>query len=372
MMPIFFDSPHSDRVLAALRRMSPSGRVRTTSALQKLAESLALTRLDVDEAVRDLYRAGLLEYQADSREMPVSGFIAVIKEVVPTPEHERAWARAMVTAGIDADTGVVLHGLSAKLVDLSPQDMDHMALALKAIAELDAEVLDDAGFNVSARRILGGSKVLSQLSLKMLQALGLPSRLRNSSPRYVICAGPPSPVATLLIENPRAFENAVRSGLGATVALVCTYGFGLSYLGQEWLRGQDTSEHDKPIIIIRAGSPPALAELFSIENVYLWADLDLAAFDIFKSLRSTIPHLRLSKIYQAMVPLLDEPSASHPYAALFDKSGQAFFERELVEPLHQLDNQAARALRLRCKNRAVDQEAVVDSVILKLGPYAYQ
>lgn len=352
--------------------MSPSGRVRTNSALQKLVDSLALTRLDVNEAVRDLYRVGLLEYKADSREMPVCGFITVIKEEVTTPEHEHAWARSMLAAGFDSVTGEILHGLASKLFDLSQLDMDHMALALKAISGLDAEVLDDAGFNVSARRILGGSKVLSQLSLKMLQALGLPSRLRNSSPRYVICAGPPSPVATLLIENPRAFENAVRSGLGATVALVCTYGFGLSYLGQEWLHGQETSEHDKPIILIRAGSPPALTELFSIENVYLWADLDLAAFDIFKSLRNTIPHLQLSKIYQAMVLLLNEPSASHPYAAVFDKSGQAFFERELVDPLHQLDNQSIWALRLLCRNRAVDQEAVLDSAILKLGPYAYQ
>lgn len=142
-MPIFFDSPHSHRVLAALRRMSPGGRVRTTSALQRLAESLALTRLDVDEAVRDLYRAGLLEYQADSREMPVSGFIAVMKEVVSTPEHERAWARAMVAAGIDADTGAILHGLSAKLVDLSPQDMDHMYLATNPSTRIDEESIDN-------------------------------------------------------------------------------------------------------------------------------------------------------------------------------------------------------------------------------------
>lgn len=355
----------------ALRRMSPSGRVRTNSALQKLVDSLALTRLDVNEAVRDLYRMGLLEYQADSREMPVSGFITVIKEEVTTPEHEHAWARSMLAAGFDSVTGEILHGLSSKLFDLSQLDMDHMALALKAISELDSQDIDDAGFNVSARKILGGSKVLSQLSQKMLQALGLPNRLRNSSPRYVICAGPPSPVATLLIENPRAFENAVRSGLAETVALVCTYGFGLSYIGQEWLYAKDTSEHDKSIIIIRAGSPPTLVELLALQNVYLWADLDLAAFDIFNSLRSAIPHLRLSKIYQAMVLLLDEPSASHPYAAIFDKNGQVFCEKEFVEPLHQFDSQAVWTLRLRCKNRAVDQEVVLDSEILKLGPYAY-
>lgn len=372
MSPMHLESPHSRKVLDVLQRMSPGGRVRTSSVLPKLAERLALTRLDVDEAVRDLYRAGLLEYQADSREMPVSGFITVIKEEVTTPEHERAWLQAIEAAGIGAEIGSILHGLYSKLDDLSPQDMDRMALALKGLSGLPSDELDDAGFNVSARRILGGSKVLSQLSLKMLQALRLPTRLRNSSPRYVICAGPPSPVATLLIENPRAFENAVRSGLGKSVALVCTYGFGLSYIGQEWLHSKEISEHDKPIIIIRAGSPPGLAELLSLQNVYLWADLDLAAFDIFRSLLSAIPHLRLSKIYQAMAPLLDEPFASHPYAAIFDKSGQVFFDNELAEPLLQLDNQGAWALRLRCRNRAVDQEVVEDSTILKLGPYAYQ
>lgn len=69
---------------------------------------------------------------------------------------------------------------------------------------------------------MGSSKILAQLPAKAVAVLGLPARLQQSSPRYVVCAGPREPQATLLIENPRAFENAVRSGLGESVALVCT------------------------------------------------------------------------------------------------------------------------------------------------------
>lgn len=370
MNSVHLDLPHSHGVLAALRRMAAAGRVRTSSALPKLETLLGLSRLDVSESIRELYRAGLVQYQADVRQMPVSGFITVTKEVVEVPDHERSWTQAIMATGFADEAGAVLDGLSSKLVDMSPEDMNHLAMAIKRVGEVDSKFLDDAGFNVSARHVLGGSKVLSQLSVKMLQVLGLPARLHNSSPRYVICAGPASPSATLLIENPRAFENAVRSGLCSTVALVCTFGFGLSYLGQEWLHGKNVSEHDKPIVIVRAGSPPGLGDLLTLNNVFLWADLDLAAFDIFRSLRSAIPHLRLSKIYESMVPLLADPVASHPYAVIFDKSGQAGCEVEAPGPSTQED-QSVQALRFSCRNRAVDQEAVDDSTILRLGPYPF-
>lgn len=358
------DSLHAHRVYTALLRMSANGRVRTSSALPKLASQLELSRIDVNEAIRCLNQASLLEYTADPRGLPVSGFISVVKEDVRTPRHELDWAQAMILAGIDKEAATVLLGLSAKLEDVSPSDMNLMANALKKLANSSQDELNDAGFNISAQCILSGSKVLSQLSPKMLHALGLPARLHTSSPRYVVCAGPAEPVATLLIENPRAFENAIRSGLANTVALVCTYGFGLSYLGQEWLHAELTSDLDRPIIMVRSGSPPSLDKLFSLPRVYLWADLDRAAFSIYLSLTRSIPHLLLSAIYRAMDVMLDDPSKSHPYSKIFDKAGQIISEEHPHKDVRVIE------LWRRCALRAVDQEAVLDADILRFGAAA--
>ena len=215
--------------------------------------------------------------------------------------------------------------------------------------------------------LMGSSKVLSMMSGRMLEALGLPSRLHNSSPRYVICAGPPDPVATLLIENPRAFENAVRSGLSEEVAIICTYGFGLSYLGQEWLHNAETPEYDQPIMIVRGGSPPPLSDLLRATQVFLWGDLDLAAINIYRSLKRTVPQLQMSRIYEAMLPMVTDSDCSHPYAEIFDKSGQAKGLVIDAPGSHDLDSECLLLWRA-CQTRAVDQEAVFDSEIRSLGP----
>lgn len=365
-----FESGESETVLAELRRMaSTSGRLRTSSCLPKLGAKLGLSRLAVDEAIRDLYRAGLLNYQADGRELPGSGYITVSLEAVTPSRHETVWQNALEDVGFEQAAVADLTGLHQQLQDMTDADLGVLAGELKKLCEAGADAVDDAGFNVSARHLMGGSKVLTSMSRRMLDAIGLPLRLHNASPKYVICAGPASPVATLLIENPRAFENAVRSGLAQEVALICTFGFGLSYLGQEWLHAEDTPLHDRPILLVRQGKPPALSALLSAPSVYLWADLDLAAIGIYRSLRSAIPQLQLSRIYESMVPMVQDPERSHPYAAIFEKNGQQRGSSDELSPARN-DNAAASFLLQACRDRAVDQEAVADSVIRALGPFA--
>ena len=214
-------SDEAEIVLTQLRKMAGnSGRLQTSSCMPKLARVLELSRLIVDEAIRDLYRAGLLQYQADHRELPASGFISVVRESATTSPQEVAWEQALAGSGLSKEITVELSGLSSSLNGMPPEDLNALARVLRRLSEADSVCFDDAGFNVSARHLLGSSKVLSMMSGRMMDSLGLPSRLRNSSPRYVICAGPPNPIATLLIENPRAFENAVRCGLSAEVALI--------------------------------------------------------------------------------------------------------------------------------------------------------
>lgn len=357
-------------VLFELRKMaSASGKLRTSSCMPKLAMALRLPRIAVDEAVRDLYRAGLLNYQADSRELPVSGYLSVIVETVAPDPQEVAWRDALEVAGM-AHAVRELSGLSAVLEGMAPEDLAILARCLRRLTEVDPMALDDAGFNVSARHLMGSSKVLSMMSGRMMDAVGLPLRLHNSSPRYVICAGPSDPVAILLIENPRAFENAVRCGLSEEVALVCTYGFGLGYLGQEWLHTTETSEHDQPIMIVREGAPPPLNDLLRAPQVFLWGDLDLAAINIYRALKRAVPQLQMSRIYEAMLPMVADPDCSHPYAEIFDKSGQA--KGLVIDPPRSHDMDLACLFLWRaCQTRAVDQEAVSSSAIRSLGSFPF-
>lgn len=355
-------------MLSVLRRMAgESGRLRTSSAIAKLSSTLRLPRVGVNEALRDLYRSGLVSYQPDTQQLPASGFITVQAATVVLASHEIAWQQALGAARVEPGAAAILAQLAPAVADLAASDMLVLARALTALQGRSAEATDDGGFNVSARHLMGSSKVLSGLSRPMLDALGLPLRLHAPSPRYILCAGPSEPAATLLIENPRAFENAIRSGLTDEVAIVCTFGFGLSYLGREMWASDQVPQHDRPILIVRDGTPPPLGQLLAAENVFLWADLDLAAMSIFRSLKGAIPQLRMSAIYEEMVPMLSDPERSHPYAALFDKSGQRSRYQDDSAVPSRFDDEGLAMLQAACSARAVDQESVEESSIRRLG-----
>jgi hypothetical protein len=110
-----------------------------------------------------------------------------------------------------------------------------------------------------------------------------------------------------------------------------------------------------------------LSQLVAAEKVFLWADLDLAAMNIFRSLKGAIPQLRMSAIYEEMVPMLSDPERSHPYAALFDKSGQLSRYRDDSAVPTRFDDEDLAMLQAACSVRAVDQEAVEESSIRRLG-----
>lgn len=326
-----------------------------------LGPRIGVGEIEVKDAVRELYRAKLLQYKPDSQDLPATGLITIARPQKTTSVYEQAWNNALDLFPMSDVAKEILRSLHPKLSDLSSEDMSVLARSFARLESTSDSSLSDAGFNVSARKIMGASKVLANLTPKMLQGLGLPTRLQTSSPRYVICAGPSHPEATLLIENPRAFENAVRSGLGETVALVCTYGFGLSYLSQTW--AGEVHEQDKPIQLVRAGAPPSLTALLQAESVFFWADLDLAALSIFRSLQTAIPHLKFSKIYESMMEMVLDHDQSHPYATIFEKDGQS----PIFTSALNLSDPVAQVISASCRVRAVDQEAVIEAHIFQLG-----
>lgn len=351
----------AQRAFACLLKKTKGQNIRTTTMMGNLGQALGVDQMEVKGAVRELYRSGLIKYMPDRQELPASGMVEIVRPEKAVSVAEKEWCHALDVSDMSGTAKEVLRPLFWKVSDLLAEDMEILTRALARLESTDGSEISDAGFNVSARMIMGGSKVLANLAPKMLQALGLPARLQTSSPRYVICAGPANSEATLLIENPRAFENALRSGLGERVALVCTYGFGLSYLGQAWR--EDAHDEDKPIQIVRAGAPGPLTSLLLADRVFLWADLDLAALTIFKSLQTAIPQLKFSGIYKTMIEMAQDPESSHPYAVIFEKDGQSI---GVVSACNSADP-FVQSIMTSCRSRAVDQEAVSEQYILELG-----
>ena len=95
MTTAWFHSEHSLSVLSSLRKYAgTSGRVRTSSITARLVDRLKITRIDVDEALRDLFRAKLITYTPNERELPASGFITVSQEA-PLEDPMRAAGLAL-------------------------------------------------------------------------------------------------------------------------------------------------------------------------------------------------------------------------------------------------------------------------------------
>ena len=67
-----------------------------------------------------------------------------------------------------------------------------------------------------------------------MTAIVMVSRCRSATATrdYILTAGPPNPDSVLLIENPHSFEEAVASGCAEKVALIATFGYGLSRSGE--------------------------------------------------------------------------------------------------------------------------------------------
>ena len=134
-----FLQEESAQVLAALRRMAgESGRLRTSSAAVKLCSALGLPRVSVNEALRELYRAGLVSYQPDGQQLPASGYIRVQAAAVEPAAHEIFWRQALEDAQVESGVAVFLAQLAPAVADMNATDMQVLARAFQALNGLSA------------------------------------------------------------------------------------------------------------------------------------------------------------------------------------------------------------------------------------------
>lgn len=366
-----FDSAHAQPVWEAIRKLG-NGRLRSGTLKTRLCAKTGLMPIEVEEAVRELHRRGLLRFHANARGQPVSAYVEYTLDEVPIGQEE-AWIRHyLAQEGVNVDTVTAIAPISAKLSGMEEADIRALARCLSTLSRAArTDKCDGPGANVSARWVMGSAKVIARLPAKAMALLGLDTRLQLPSPRYVVHAGPSDstpPAATLLIENPQAFENAIDAGLADRMSLVCTYGFALAYLGLP-KSGSAALPAERPIVLQRCGYPRTIDALLDAPELFFWGDLDIGALKIYQACRSGIPSLRLSGIYRAMEGLLDDPARSHPYVELFDKFGQS----KLTDyPALARDIDASvRVLFAKCTRRGVDQETIGASDIARLGALPY-
>ena len=339
-------------LLAWLRRTSGTkGRkLLAANVASRAAHALRTDLVSVYDALGQLRASELISYTSDTMGIPYAGYLTVVPSAVDVSATEKAWRDAVTTVTNDAQLADAL-ALSHALFDgLEPLDMRHVIQGLVRIRGAAASLGGEYGFSVSAQHILGSSKVLSRLPLATLRLLGV-DRL-PSTPRYLVVAGPPQPLAVLFIENTTSFEAAVKVGLDAEVALIAAYGYGLNMMSDssaglallESVRGKGCE------VLSRSGSGHNLDVLFSHPRMFFWGDLDREGLRIAMALKQHLPQLQLSGFYLSMRALVRQQETSHPYVGLSGKALQAAWAPVGDELL---DDLAAS-----CELRAVDQEAV--------------
>lgn len=339
-------------LLAWLRRTSGTkGRkLLAADVASRAAQTLRTDLVSVYDALRQLRASELISYKSDMMGVPYAGYLTVVPAAIDVSATEKAWREALVTIANDAQLADALAVSHALFDGLEALDMQHAIQGLVRIRGASDSLEGRFGFSVSAQHILGSSKVLSRLPLATQRLLGI-DRL-PSTPRYLVVAGPPQPLAVLFIENTTSFEMAVKDGLDAEVALIAAYGYGLNMMSDSsaGLALLESVRSKGCEVLSRTGSGHNLGALFAHPRMFFWGDLDREGLRIAMALKQHLPQLQLSGLYLPMRALVRQRETSHPYVSLSGKALQAAWTR-IGDEL--LDDLAAS-----CEVRAVDQEAV--------------
>jgi len=287
--------------------------------------------------------------------LPLSTVNVDIKSI-PKPESYYRWGSAMRIAGYtdgEIDSLQVCHSLFDDL-----DNDDQLSLA-KGLKQLKSNRYDDNGhskFIVSSKYLMGSSKILDMIPNMHLKNFGLDIDDYSRPVSYVIVAGPKNPEAVVLVENPQALEAAIKSNV-TNIAWIATFGYGLSMIGDEYGRQLANIIEDKDRIIVplvRSGSPPTIDVLLSYEDIYFWGDLDLEGLKIYTSIKSKLPSLKLSGLYNPMLRLFIDQDINHSYIKLTGKEGQKKWKST---------DAILNLLIEYCQFRGLDQEVLTDSDI---------
>jgi len=356
---------HEEKVIAALHSlMAGQGFLQGKGLAGRVAEKACLPFLDAKIALGRLARQGIVKGVSPQGEAFARVFIALAPPVMQTPLSLLRWHEAMIFCGLADGDILALSSCHDRLQGFCDADLRKLAQGLSALREAQAQLKGVPLFVVSAKYLLGSSKLLGGLPPGALRVFGIALDTFPGAVPQIIMAGPSDPQAVVLIENPHAFEEAVAAGCARKLALVVTFGYGLSRSGEAY--GNNLSESvekaSRLVPLIRAGQPPSPGRLFLHPRIFFWGDLDREGLRIYASLRQRIPALRASALYAPMAKAAQQ-GLSHPYVKATAKDNQAMLGHLPEDVL---------CLVPLCTERGVDQELLSQAEIACLAPYSLE
>jgi len=270
---------------------------------------------------------------------------------LPVEPYITEWCDLVSASSFSEDAQAALSkpAVAEKFKDMPQEERRRLMEALQHLVVSQESIPKGAAmYDVSAKYLMGSSKLLSTLGDKLLTAVGFDVSRFSKGPRYIAVAGPRNPKAVILVENPHAFETAAMAGTDC--AFACSYGFGLAIDRDarhgELLVENLTNRCDQIIRLVRAGDPPDIPELLGHPNLFFWGDLDPAGFMIYSQLKASFPQIRLSALYEPMLEILKN-GGGHPYCKCVGKEGQSGHVRRVNIPCVDL-----------LERHGVDQEAL--------------
>lgn len=286
----------------------------SASLVRKLKAHVCATELDGWEALAELAGAGVIETTS-----PVSARqrLSVRVSLSEALRHRLASEFAEIDDSLALDAGqaaVWRHALDGVLRDWSLSDQRRLADGLRALAAALPGAYELSAFEASARYLLGSSKLLLGLPRELVRAFGIDPTAFRGPVTWALAAMPADPQGLLLIENPQSFGQACRVGLHERLALVCSFGYGLSL-------SEALSAPERVRLIGEGLAARGLSELLTLPHPTYWGDLDPEGLRIFLRLKRAVPELRLSALYGPMIETL-EAHGGHPLATLTGKAQQ--------------------------------------------------
>lgn len=316
----------------------------------RVAEKAGIDPLEAKIALGKLARQGIVE--------GVSGHgdpLGRVSLTIEAPKRKESvslvrWREALRSTGLEGTDAEMLAPCHDRLDGFSDADMRDLARGLSAMRSNQKADKGIPRFVLSAKYLLGSSKILGSLPAPALRTFGIDIDSFPDAISQVIVAGPENPEAVLLIENPHSFEEAIAAGCAEKVALVVTYGYGLSRSGEAYGNSlaEAVEQADRLVPLVRMGNPPSPKTLLGHPRILFWSDLDREGLRIYASLRKGIPALRASALYLPMMEAMKR-GESHPYVKATAKERQGAADKAPDD---------VSALVLLCSERGVDQEIV--------------
>lgn len=352
-----------ERVVIALHDlMGSKDFLQGKNLARRISDKAGIDSLESKLALGRLARQGIVIGVTDRGEAFGRVSLTVAAPEKRDPVSLVRWRDAMKISGLSETEEEALASCHDRLDGFSNADMGDLARGLLAMRFGQKQDKGTPRFVLSAKYLLGSSKILGSLPVPALRVFGIDIDSFPDAITQVIVAGPDSPEAVLLIENPHSFEEAIAAGCAERVALVVTYGYGLSRSGEAYGNSlaEAVEQADRLVPLVRVGNPPSPKSLLGHSRIFFWGDLDREGLRIYSSLCKGVPALRASALYLPMVDAMKR-GESHPYAKATAKERQGSVDKVPDD---------VSALVSLCSERGVDQEIVKREDIARLASFS--